>query len=201
MKKISQSVKIINKPTKEEVYKLLEIAGRTCYRSEHKIHDESAEKFINNIVKSGHESVIEHINISVELVVDRGILGELTRHRLCSFSVESSRYCNYSKKRFDGIKVVMPSGINEKNKNDWLDAIILSEKYYMKLIKNGEKAEIARSVLPMALGTKMIMTANLREWKHIFKLRCSKAAHPDLVKLMKELKKQFVELYPAIFDN
>jgi len=156
------------------------------------------------VVTRHHESVLEHISLSVRFVTDNGILRELTRHRIASFSVESTRYCNYSGDKFGNeISVVCPSAIEPYSveRSAWHDACEYAEKYYFKLLKLGAKPEIARSVLPLCTATTIVMTANLREWRHVLSLRCAPAAHPDMRALMKPLLAEFYRKLPEVFSD
>lgn len=200
MKIIKPSFEILSFP---ENIELLETAGRNCYQSEPKGNPES---FVKKIVDSGHESVIEHLSATVRIICDRGVLAEITRHRLASFSVESSRYCNYYKDKFSSaLTVIKPSFWQGDSEEDilcyeaWDNAMTYAELFYMKLIKLGATPEQARSVLPMSLKTEIIMSANLREWLHIFKLRCSEKSHPDMRFLMRQIRGDFAKRLPVIF--
>ena len=181
---------------------LLEKAGRVCYASEPK---GEPEKFVKNkIVDSGHHSVIEHLLVTVRIITDRGVLAELTRHRLASFSVESSRYCNYSKDKFGGeITFIKPCFWQEGSMNyeSWIDAMTYAELYYIKLIKNGATPQEARSVLPNSLKTEIICSCNLRELRHILDLRCSAKAHPQIRELCLPLLKEVYARCPVVFED
>jgi thymidylate synthase (FAD) len=204
MKIIKPYYQILSNIDGAEILKKIEGAGRTCYKSEDKITENSAVKFAKMLIKSGHHSVIEHIFISVRFICDRGVTHELVRHRLASYSQESTRYANYSKDKFGNeIKVIEPLfwAKDSKEYSLWKEAMLNSEKYYMSLLENGAKPEQARSVLPNSLKTEIVMTCNLREWRHVFTLRCSKAAHPQMREIMIPLLKEFSEKIPVIFDD
>lgn len=200
----------------------IERIGRTCYKSEDKITSDSAEKFIKNILKNGHESVIEHSALTVKFIVDRGVSHELVRHRLCAFSQESTRYCNYK----GGVTFVIPPWLelppcelvedqifseethplwipwNESSaRGRWLRCISECEFAYHWLLKYGQTPQQARSVLPNSLKTEIVVTANFREWRHMFKLRCSPAAHPQMREVMIPLLEKVKEHIPIIFDD
>lgn len=201
---IDSSVEIITVIDREEILKTLEKCGRVCYKSEDKIEDGSAEKFIQRIIKSGHEAVIEHYNITVKFVCDRGVSHEIVRHRLASYCQESTRYCNYNKDKFGGeITVIKPQYFKEGTiqYQTWNAACRQAEAYYFILLNNGATPQEARAVLPNSLKTELVMTANLREWRHFLKLRTSKAAHPDMRKLAIELLEKFKATLPIIFDD
>lgn len=197
---------------------LIELAGRTCYKSEDKITDSSAKKFVEMVVKRGHHSVIEHVNITVKFICDRGVTHEIVRHRLAAYSQESTRYCNYK----GGVTFVIPPwiifGTGEwddvkmseilMEESDfhttpdylWMKTMLECEFAYIKLLDRGWSPQQARSVLPNSLKTEIVMTANVREWRHIFNLRCSKAAHPQMRELMIPLQAELRKLIPVIFD-
>jgi len=183
----------------------IESAGRTCYKSEDKIAEESASRFVRDIIQvKHHESVIEHVSISVRFICDRGVSHELVRHRLASFSQESTRYCNYSKGKFGGeITVIRPSFWTDDSKQfrAWRKACQFSEEQYIRLINAGSTPQEARSVLPNSLKTEIVVTANLREWRHIFKLRTAKAAHPQMREVMIPLLIVLRIALPEIFGD
>ena len=204
VKIVKPSYEILTPINGDEILKLIELAGRTCYKSDNLITPDSAKNFVEKIAQRGHESVIEHYNITVRFICNRGFTHELVRHRLAAYSQESTRYCNYNKDKFGSeITVIKPFEINEDTKEYdlWKEAMQNAEKSYMAMIKNGSKPENARGVLPIDIKTEIVITTNLREWKHIFKLRTSKAAHPSMRELMIPLLKEFKEKIPVIFDK
>ena len=193
---------------------LIELAGRTCYKSEDKITSDSSSKFVQKIMDLNHESVLEHSAMTVKFICDRGVSHELVRHRLASFSQESTRYCNYK----DEVTFVIPPWTTFKSGNyrdvlqsagfnedyisiAWYNSMIESNNYYLYLLKNGWTPQQARSVLPNSLKTEIVVTANFREWRHIFKLRTVPAAHPQMRELMIPLLKECQKLIPVIFDD
>ena len=191
----------------------IEVAGRTCYKSEDKITKGSAEKFVKMIIKRGHLSVIEHAYMSVRFICDRGITHEIVRHRLAAYSQESTRYCNYK----GGVTFVIPPWIRDINCGEykfedplflpcssskvWFHAMLDAEIDYIDLLELGWSPQQARSVLPNSLKTEIIMTANLREWMHVFSLRTSKTAHLQMRELMIPLLEEMKILVPIIFDD
>lgn len=204
MKIIKPSHEILFMPDGNAILKLIELAGRTCYKSEDQITSDSAKKFVAGIIKSDHHSVIEHVNITVRFVCDRGISHEIVRHRHGSYCQESSRYCNYSKGKFGNeITVIKPLFWEEGSPEyeEWVSAMQDSERRYMKLLSLGAKAEQARSVLPNSLKTEVVMTCNLREWRLVFSLRCSQKAHPQIREIMIPLLKEMKSKIPVIFDD
>jgi len=188
-----------------EMLKRIERAGRTCYKSEDKITDESAPAFVKKIMSMGHESVLEHEKVTVRVVCDRGVTHEIVRHRLCAFSQESTRYCNYGKGGGQ-ITVILPCFDWAKHDHDplyreWLTAMTQCEYTYLRMLGAGASPQEARSVLPNSLKTEIVVTADLREWRHIFRLRTSKRAHPQMREIMLPLFAEFKERIPVVFDD
>ena len=177
----------------------LESYGRICYKSGYRIKEGSAEKFIGGALKRGHFSVIEHEKVTAKIICDRGVTHELVRHRIGSYSQESTRYVNYQ----DGITVVKPVfwDKNHINYGRWEQAMEAAESLYILLIKNGAKPEEARSVLPNSLKTEIIVTFNMREWRHFFYLRCSPGAHIQIREIGIMLLKKMREVIPVLFDD
>lgn len=204
MRIIEPSVEILTPIDGEGILKMLEAVGRTCYKSEDKIQEGSAEKFISNIVKRGHEAVIEHYNITVKFICDRGVTHEIVRHRLASYCQESTRYCNYANDKFNGeITVIKPMflEVGTDGWELWHDACSMAEKFYFDLLDFGCSPQEARAVLPNSLKTELVMTANIREFRHFFNLRCSKAAHPQMREVANMLLREFKERIPVLFDD
>lgn len=204
MRIVEPKVEIITPINGEEILKHIEKVGRICYRSENNISDGSAEKFVGGIIKRGHEAVIEHYNITVKFTTDRGITHEIVRHRIASYAQESTRYCNYSKDKFSNeISVIKPVDIKEDTieYETWKEAMNDAERAYFRLINSGCKAQVARAVLPTCTKAELMVTMNLREWRHFIKLRSSSAAHPDIRILAIELLNQFKAQIPVIFDD
>lgn len=186
-----------------ELMKNIEKAGRTCYKS-HVSADDSYKKFIENIVKSGHESVIEHEKVSVRFLIDRGAMWDITRHRHASFSIESSRWCNYSKEKFErDIKFIEPFFLvdDKEGFEAWKEVMQTAEKNYFALADKGYKADVCRMTLPASLATEIAMTCNLREWRHILQLRCAKNVHPHVKQIMIPLLLYFKQEMPEIFAD
>ncbi len=219
-----------------EILQRIEKAGRTCYKSEDNITPDSATSFIRGILKRGHESVIEHEKVSVRIICDRGVTHELVRHRLASYSQESTRYCDYGKEEhgvtfiippwvtlWEGFKLYEPfsiyyTGMNGLSINGhpetirdpgsliWLVAMYHAERLYLSLRDKdiGWKPEEARNVLPIGLKTEIVITANLREWRHIFKMRAvgiTGKPHPQMREIMIPMLHDFKMLIPVIFDD
>lgn len=180
--------------------KFIERVGRIAYKSEDKIGDETWRPFIRMIVERGHEAVLEFGNMIVLLLTDRGITHEIVRHRLCSFVQESTRYCNYGKDKFGKeISFIKPSDIYDLS--GWEQSCENAEFQYLRMVENGVPPQAARSVLPNSLKTEIAVKANFREWRHIFRLRAiSKAAHPDMRKLMIPLYEQCRKALPEVFE-
>lgn len=205
MRIIEPSYEILTPINGEEILKLLEFSGRVCYKSEDKITTDSAEKFIKMLLDHGHEAMIEHFNVTVKFIHNRGFTHELVRHRLCSFAQESTRYCNYSKDKFDNqITVINPYWFDDASiilQDGWYISVYMAESTYNVLLKGGLSPQAARGVLPNDLKTEIVITANLREWRHIFKLRTSAPAHPDMRRIMIPLLKEMQKKIPIIFDD
>jgi len=191
----------------------IEVAGRICYKSEDVMTEDTVGRFVKSILKRGHESVIEHSAMTVKFICDRGVSHELVRHRLAAYSQESTRYCNYK----GGVTFIIPPWVDYYKPGeydtrdyptdasdptwDWFNAIVWSEVHYIELLDKGWSPQQARSVLPNSTKTEIIVTANFREWRHIFRLRCSKAAHPQMREVMIPLHEKCKELIPIIFDD
>ncbi len=215
MKIITPDFEIITPIDGIEILKIIEQAGRTCYKSENKITNDSCVKFTENIIKCGHESVLEHFNITVRIKTDRGVLHELVRHRLASYSQESTRYCSYNSDKFNNEITYMDimGGMNLDSKvnkskevknalyDEWKQACQDAERHYNRMIELGATPQIARSVLNNSTKTEIVVTANIREWRHIFSLRCSPAAHPQMRQIMIPLLKHFYCSFPVLFDD
>lgn len=182
---------------------LIERAGRTCYRSEDRITEDSAEKFVAMLVKRGHLSVLEHAHATFRLVTDRGVSHELVRHRVgISYSQESTRYCNYDRDKFGGgITIIEPPGVRVSDRiyHAWFDSLVEAESAYLALIAEGVVPEIARSVLPTCLKTEIAVTANFREWLEVIRQRTSKAAHPQIRELIGMVRDTLAKECPAVF--
>lgn len=193
MKMIEQHHEIIWHNQPNLILKTIEQAGRVCYKSEDKITEDSAKAFVVRLIQSGHESVLEHQSFSVRFVTDRGVTHELVRHRLASFSQESTRYCNYSKDKFGNeLTFILPTflygyGSDNPSWEHWQKAMEDSEDRYFELLEDGLTPQDARSVLPNSLKTEIVVTANIREWRTILKQRTSKKAHPQMRDLMTPL--------------
>jgi thymidylate synthase (FAD) len=204
MKIVKASFEILGNPNPEEILKAIEIAGRKCYKSEDKITPESSKRFVEGIIKSGHESVLEHQSISVNIICDRGVSHQLVRHRIASYSQESTRYCNYSKDKFSNeVTFVEPFFWRDSNplKLLWEKSMEYAEWIYLEMIKNGAKPQEARSVLPNSLKTEITMTMNLRQWRHFFKLRTSSKAHPQMREIAVPMLCDFTNLLPEVFKD
>ena len=204
MKIIEPSFEIMDNIDGQEIIRKIEQFGRVCYKSEGNIADGSAEKFIQNIIKNGHESVIEHEKVSVKITCDRGVSHELVRHRIASYSQESTRYCNYYKDKFGKeLTLIKPVFWDEDSEEYqiWFDTMRSVEEAYFRLIEAGAEPQEARSILPNSLKTEVIATINLREWRHFFKLRTSKRAHPQMREIACPLLDTFQQQIPVLFGD
>ncbi len=187
-----------------QIMKNIERACRTCYRSEGKITEESYKTLLKNCITRGHESVLEHEKVTIRLYCDLGVYKDLTRHRIASFSIESTRYCNYGKDKFDNeLKIIKPCNIEEGTDiyANWKNACEAIEKNYMEMSKKGALPDQLRMILPHSIATEVTMTANIREWKHILSLRASNHTHPSIRQLMIPLLLYFKQIMPEIFED
>ena len=189
------------------IYQLIEQAGRTCYKSEDAITPESAAAFVRKIVRNHHEAMLEHASMTVKFIVDRGVSHELVRHRLASFAQESTRYCNYSKNKFDGEVTFIRPFFFERGSTEyscWEDMCQHAENVYLAMLQMNRTPQEARSVLPNSLKTEVIMTANMREWRHFFRLRAAGetgAPHPQMAEVAVPLLKECQAYMPELFGD
>ena len=194
MEVIKSSVELVNPMPYKEALNITELATRVCYKSEDKMKEGSAEKLIKGIIKSKHFGCLEHVNLTVKFICDRACSHQLVRHRLMSFNQKSQRYC-----KEDNLEVIKPEGL--ENTSLWLESCRQAENAYAELIRRGEKPEVARGVLPNSTATEIYATANLREWRHFFELRCDRTAQKDIRMLALELLCQMFEKYPVFFED
>lgn len=196
---MEQDIQLVNYKYKDpmDLLRDIERIGRVCYKSEHRITSSSAAPFVCSIIERGHESVLEHISITVRFITDRAIANELVRHRIAAYSQESTRYCNYK----DKIEFIYPKNVSDKQLQLIMEACACAATTYQTLIADGATPEVARDVLPLCTKTELIATYNLREWRHILRLRTDKAAHPKMRELMQTLLQFFQGLVPIIFDD
>lgn len=197
---VKPSYEILDDVDGAAILRKLELCGRTAYKSESRISSASAARFIRTLVDRGHESAIEHVSITIRFICDRGVTHEIVRHRLVSYTQESTRYCNYSKL---GVTFVKPPFWEEGSEDYliWWGAMANAAAAYNQLIKAGASPQEARSVLPNSLKTEIVTTANLREWRHILRLRTHKTAHPQMRELMIPLLRKLKERIPVVFDD
>lgn len=198
MKIVEPRVQLLSSTPDPE--QLIERCGRVCYKSENKITSESSPSFIRSIIKRGHHSVLEHASATMLFVCDRGMTHELVRHHLAAYSQESTRYCNYGKKGGE-INVIRPPKLDGMGEGWWADSCSMAEEQYLKMLRTGSSPQIARSVLPICLKTEIAMTANFREWRHVFKLRTAKEAHPQIRELMLRAWDLLKEVAPTVFET
>lgn len=204
MRVIKPSVSLEGSIDTKKIMEHIEMAGRVCYKSEEKISAGSAEKFIKSILERGHESVIEHVSITFKIICDRGVSHEIVRHRIASYSQESTRYCNYLKDSFGNeLTFIKPCFWNETDKEYqiWKETMSMLEQNYMTLVNNGASPQEARSILPNSLKTELYVTMNLREWRHFLKLRTSKAAHPQMREVAIMIYEILVGKLPVLFED
>lgn len=208
MKIIEASAKIEDEINGEEILKKIERSGRTCYRSEDRITVDSAKQFVKFLIERGHETVLEHEKVTVRVICDRGVSHEIVRHRIASYSQESTRYCSYNKDKFGNILTLIricfwdnESPEDNRKIDIWLKAMRQTETNYLDLIDAGATPQEARSILPNSLKTEIVMTMNLREWRHFFLLRTSDKAHPQMQEIARPLLAEFQQKIPVIFDD
>lgn len=201
MEVIEPSVEILTPINGLEVLKMIELAGRTCYKSEDNITDDSCMRFVKMLIDRNHTAMLEHYNITFKIITNRGVTHELVRHRIASYAQESTRYVNYNKK---GIQFIKPCFVDDNDPYSytlWYSAMTRADEAYQKLIKAGWKPEQAREVLPNSLKTEIVVTMNLRELRHMLTLRTSKFAHPEIRKVMTMLLEQLKTKVPVVFDD
>ena len=194
MRIIKPSVSIESNISYEEALRIVENATRVCYKSEDKIKEGSAEKLIRGIIKAKHFGCIEHVSLTVKFICDRACSHQLVRHRLMSFNQKSQRYC-----KEDNLEVIKPEGL--ENTSLWLESCRQAENAYAEMLRRGEKPEVARGVLPNSTATEIYATANLRELRHFFELRCHRTAQRDIRSLALSLLCQMFEQYPVFFED
>lgn len=209
---VKPSHEILTEIDGDAILARIERAGRVCYKTEAKITLASAKKFVDARLKQGHHSIIEHENISVKIICDRGVTHEIVRHRLVAYSQESTRYCNYK----GGVTFVIPSWFAYKEEGkftkrdtcghnqaerQWFRHMLDCEAMYLELLDFGWSPQQARSVLPNSLKTEIVMTANIREWRHILKLRTSQAAHPQMREVMIPILQELRRKIPILFED
>jgi len=198
MRVVSAKVILESHVNGPQILRRLERIGRVCYKSEDCITKISAERFVVALLKRGHESVLEHISITVRIICDRGVSHEIVRHRIASYSQESTRYCNYKQK---GMVFIQPKFLYQGAHDVWFQAMLAAEKHYLKLLELGASPQEARSVLPNSLKTELVVTYNLRQWRHVLRLRTEKAAHPQMREVMIPVLYKLKERIPLIFDD
>lgn len=204
MKIVERGVEIINPMPYEIMLSTVEQAGRNCYQSYNKMADGSAEKLVKQFIKVNHGTPLEFASIAVKIVGDRSLMGQITRHRLASFCIESARYNNYTKDKYGKeISVIVPYDIKMDSMefHVWEDTCMKAEDSYVRLIQCGVKPETARSVLPMSLATSICMSANVREWRHILRLRLDSHAQSDIREVAGMILDLFIDKYPAFFKD
>lgn len=207
MRVINAGYEIISELNGEEILKHIERCARVCYKSEDRITDGSAEKMVAALIRSGHEAMLEHYSFTVKFICDRGIANELVRHRIASFAQESSRYCCYAKDKFGKELTFINPCFWEPDSDNyarWFHEMDESEKTYLAMIENGATPEQARDILPTSIKTEIVMTANLREWRHFFKLRAEGVTgkpHPQMLEITIPLLKELKQKVPVVFDD
>ena len=207
MRVINAGYEIISDLNGAEILKHIERCARVCYKSEDRITDDSAEKMVAALIRSGHEAMLEHYSFTVKFICDRGVSHELVRHRIASFAQESSRYCCYAKDKFGKELTFINPCFWEPDSDNyarWFHEMDEAEKIYLAMIESGATPEQARDILPTSIKTEIVMTANLREWRHFFKLRAEGVTgkpHPQMLEITIPLLKELKQKVPVIFDD
>ena len=207
MRVINAGYEIISELNGEEILKHIERCARVCYKSEDRITDGSAEKMVAALIRSGHEAMLEHYSFTVKFICDRGVSHELVRHRIASFAQESSRYCCYAKDKFGKELTFINPCFWEPDSDNyarWFHEMDEAEKTYLAMIEDGATPEQARDILPTSIKTEIVMTANLREFRHFFKLRAEGITgkpHPQMLEITIPLLKELKQKIPVVFDD
>ena len=196
---IDPTVEIVSKVNEHDIMCSLEEYGRTCYKSESRIGDSTARTFVRSLIKRGHESVLEHVSVTVRIVCDRGVTHELVRHRLASYSQESTRYCDYATGNI--VYITPEQYLSPEQFSAWSLAMTNASYSYRRLRELGCSPQMARSVLPNSLKTEIVTTMNLREWRYVIRLRTSAAAHPQMRQVMLMILEEFRKELPIIFED
>lgn len=187
-----------------KIMRNIERAMRTCYRSEGTMTEDSYKRLLGMAITSGHESVMEHEKITVRLRCSVGTYKDLTRHRIgTAFSIESTRWCNYGKDKFDNqLRFIDPVYITEQNKKEiWENCMKTIEENYMKGAAMGMKPDELRLMLPHSTAADVTMTCNIREWRHILSLRTQKNVHPEIRQLLIPILLKFKYTMPELFND
>lgn len=204
MRIVSPSFEILRCPDGLEALRAIERAARTCYKSEDRITDESCVGMVRSLIRKGHDSTLEFADMTVLFVCDRGLSHAFVRHRLASFEQESTQYCSYAAGKFGGeIAVVCPERVaqSEGAFQVWRAAMEAAEQAYMALLAQGHAPQTARAVLPTAVKTELVMKANMREWRHFFRLRTSAADQWEIQSLATRLLLEAQRRVPVLFDD
>lgn len=207
MRVINAGYEIISDLNGAEILKHIERCARVCYKSEDRITDGSAEKMVAALIRSGHEAMLEHYSFTVKFICDRGIANELVRHRIASFAQESSRYCCYAKDKFGKELTFINPCFWEPDSDNyarWFHEMDEAEKTYLAMIESGATPEQARYILPMSIKTEIVMTANLREWRHFLKLRAEGVTgkpHPQMLEITIPFLNELKQKIPVVFDD
>lgn len=206
VKIIEPSVEIVSEIDGDKILKQIEKCARNCYKSEGNISEDtsSAIKMISKLIELNHTAMIEFADIVVNLHCDVGVYKDLTRHRHCSFAIESTRYCNYSKGKFGNeLTFIKPCNMDESKGiyHTWLRIMKDIENAYMQMAELGALPDQLRMILPHSTAASVMMKANIREWRHIFQLRCAKQAHPSVRQIMLMTLKEIHSKIPVLFDD
>jgi thymidylate synthase (FAD) len=216
MRTVEASVEFINPPEYAVVLDTIERVGRTCYKSEDKMTEFSAEDFVRRLIKRGHEAMIEHGSVTLRFINDRGVSHEEVRHRIASYGQESTRYCNYSTDKFNGEVTYidiergmeldatvskLPFEVKLAIIHEWMVACLDAERHYLRMLELGATPQIARSVLNSSTKTEICVTMNFREWRHFIRLRNDPTAHPQMREVAQQALDMLYEKYPVFFEE
>lgn len=193
MKIIEPSVELVDNFNYHDICNKIERCGRVCYQSQPK---GDPEQFIRMLIKRGHESVLEHVSLTFHIICDRAIQNELVRHRLASFSVESTRFVKYDEMTF-----IKPTFKKHSSEIVFQEVIEHIERAYREMLSDGEKPEDARAVLLLCTKSELFMTANIREWRHILKLRTDSKAHPQMRLVAGKILDIFRDKFPVFVED
>lgn len=204
MQIVQAGYEILDPLNGEEILKKIERVARVCYKSEDLIGEGTAERMVRALIKGGHEAMLEHFSFSVKFIVDRGVSHEIVRHRMASFAQESTRYCNYGKS--GDVAFIRPNFFadNTPEMDNWVESCMRAESTYLYLLSEGSTPQEARAVLPNSLKTEVVMTANLREWRHFLKLRAvgtTGKPHPQMKEVAVPLLHELQEHIPVVFED
>lgn len=204
VKVVEPSMEIWTPLDNNYIMRFLERCARNCYKSEGMINDDSAERMIRKLIELKHDAMLEHYSITVKMTCDLGCYKDITRHRHASFAIESTRWCNYAKDKFGSeISVVRPINMEVGSDiyNAWLKNCEDMEKSYLDVMSKGGTVDQGRMILNQSTKADVIMTCNIREWRHVLRLRCEKSVHPTVQNIMRMILIEFKKHLPVLFED